>query len=245
MEPGRLLRASLDDAAFTLRLNIRLFAPMLVFILVYSLASVYNLLHSKQLSTLPVGYRLAIATPIVVMMDFLVALLVAATATAFLDQEKSQRILEYQAAFSPLSIGEYLAVKTISGLMVGVLIAAPYAIGVTWVISTVTSVDLGFALTVAGSTLLGIAAFTLLLTLAAIALEPRQSSLVRMLVIILPMIMIASFTNTVAKSNVENFASTFTRMTVPLYIASLAALLAAITVFYALRDRLAEAMLRY
>ncbi len=239
------LWAGLQEARFTLRTNAFMIVAFSAFILLYAPLGVYNLLHSEALAMLPEEARLRVALPVITMNSILLSMLLGVIISSTIEQEKVGQVLEYLVAFSPYTVGEYLLIKLVSALVLGVLIIVPYTILVYLVLETSIAAGLGFLLRLLFSIMASAASFTLFFVQLMLMLSPRYTGVLKLLVIMLVFITLSLLMkNAGPGGDALGVSGSLSAISGPLNALSLGVLLVSIVLYLAYGDKIMERAVR-
>ena len=165
-------KIGLRETLFTLKTNAVLMTLFIAYVAVYFPFAIYNMTRLEPLATLPNEYKLQMILPMLPFYNFVVALLVSVITPAVIDEERTRHVFEYLMTYSRYTVGEFLLVKMLSGVVVGVLAIVPYTVAVYVIVNMLASISLLLLLWMILLLLFSVASLTLILSLVTLVLEP-------------------------------------------------------------------------
>ncbi|MEL9908006.1 MAG: hypothetical protein QXP97_01160 [Desulfurococcus sp.] len=239
----RYAKIGLREAMFTLRTNIFMIAAMSVFVIIYFPVITYNMLNSESLALLPNEAKLEIILPSISINSLLVSLFISIIASAMIEEDRFTRVFEYLMAYSLYTAGGFLLIKMLTAIVIGFVVAVPYAIVAYIILNMVISVSPLLLIWLILSLLISIASLTLLIVLVTLVLEPKHASIMRYAILIVAMMALYNYARQSKQAlDISTLAS---KIVGPLYIVSLIGLAAFIILYYIYRDRIVELALRW
>ncbi len=241
----RYIRDGIQEALFTLKTNIFMIVAFTLFVIIYMPLAIDNIASADYLGNVASNVKLSFILPIIITYNILFALLISVIIASAIEQEKTNHVLEYLFIYSNYGIGEFLLIKLLSSLFLGLIIAIPYLLLLYFVISIYINISLYVILLIFISILFSTVSYTYIMVMIVLVLNPRYSTTIKFFIIILVYLLISVIARRMqSPESVLTLNVTLSKLVLPSYIVSAFVLVVSIIIYYIMKDKIVELSLR-